>query len=313
MTSHAKLVAPGSPAAVPPRPGAGPCDDSPQHSGFFGFLWDALSAWNNHDGPRLSAALAFYATLSLAPLLVLMVSVAALFFGRSGAQNRIVAEVQVLLGSEAGNAVKNVLFSAQKPAAGILSTITSLIVVMIGASGVFSEVRAALNRLWEISPQTNGGILELIKDRIFAFGLLLAIGCLLLLSLMLSAALTVITTYWADVLPLPGFLLRSIGFVVSFVAVAVLFALTFRYVPDRAMPWRHIWRGAVLTSLLFTVGKELIGIYLGKAAMASVYGAAGSLMVLIAWVYYSSMSLYLGAELTRALDLRRKRQEGARA
>jgi membrane protein len=123
----------------------------------------------------------------------------------------------------------------------------------------------------------------------------------------------VIGAYWADVLPLPGFLVSAINFALSFLAATVLFALTFRYVPDRAMPWRRIWRGALLTALLFSLGKELIGIYLGRAAMVSVYGAAGSLMLLVAWVYYSSMSLYIGAELTCALDLRRKRHEGTRA
>jgi membrane protein len=305
LSSRTKLASPPTSETMPSAssPSKRPCRNPPPLTGLARFLWNTVAAWSDHEGPRLSAALAFYATLSLAPL---MVSIVALVFGKTGAQRQLVADAQALFGSEVANAVKNILWNAQKPAAGVLSSVISLAVVVVGTSGVFSEVRSALNKLWDIPPQSNTGIVGLIKDRVFAFGLLLAIGCFLLISLIASAALSAIGAYWADVLPLPGFLLSTINFAISFIAVAVLFALIFRYVPDRAMPWHRIWWGAVLTAFLFTVSKHFIGMYLGKAAIGSIYGAAGSLMVLIAWVYYSSMSLYLGAELTCALDLRRR-------
>jgi membrane protein len=280
------------------------CDRRIRAKGFVGFITSTFDSWSNHEGTRLSAALAFYATLSLAPLVLLALSILGLVVGPTSAHGKIVEQAQNFLGSDVAKAVDVVVRHAQKPKAGLVATLISLVVVIIGASGVFSELRSALNKLWDIRPKSSSGISSFIHERLMSYGMVLAIGFLLLVSLVLSAVLAAVGHFWAGLLPLPEIALSAINFLISFAGVVILFALIFRYVPDARVPWSRIWWGSVVTAFLFTVGKQLIGLYLGKAAIGSAYGAAGSIVVLIAWVYYSSMSFYLGAEITCALNMR---------
>jgi membrane protein len=282
------------------------CERRAKAGNIIGFIRSTFDSWSNHEGTRLSAALAFYATLSLAPLVLLMLSVAGLVIGPTSAHGKIVAEAQNLLGADAAKAIDVVVTHAQKPKSGLLATLISLAIVAFGASGVFAELRSALNKLWNIQPRGSSGIFGIVRERLFSVGMVMAIGFLLLVSLILSAVLAAIGSFWAGLLPVPAIALSAINVLVSFAGVVVLFALIFRYVPDARVPWKRIWWGSVVTAFLFTVGKQLIGLYLGKAAIGSAYGAAGSLVVLIAWVYYSSMSFYYGAEITCALNLQKK-------
>jgi membrane protein len=177
-----------------------------------------------------------------------------------------------------------------------------MITLLFGASGVFGELRSALNKMWDVKPESEGGVWRTIKQHFFSFGMVLAVGFLLLVSLVISAALAALGKFFDGFLPLPEFALSAINFVVSLVGTAVLFALIFRYVPETKIAWKDVWIGATVTALLFTIGEFLVGLYLGKAAVGSAYGAAGSLVVVIVWVYYSAMIFLFGAEFTHGLD-----------
>jgi membrane protein len=261
-------------------------------------LRQSFSAWSKHEAPTLGAALAFYTILSLAPLVVLVVSIVALIFGRSTAQHELLGQVQSLIGQQGSEAVKGIIDHAQKPASGIFASIISVITLLFGASGVFGQLRSALNKMWDVQPKSAGGLWGTIKQNVFSFGMVLAVGFLLMVSLVVSAALAAIGKYFGGLLPMPEFALQILNFLVSFAAISVLFALILRYVPDTRTPWKDLWVGSMMTALLFTIGKFLIGIYLGKAAVGSAYGAAGSLVAVLVWVYYSAMIFLFGAEFT---------------
>lgn len=271
-------------------------------------LWPILRqtfySWNYHDAPRLGAALAFYTILSMAPLVILVVALAAMVFGHSTAQDQILGEVRDLIGQAGADAVKNTIEHAREPASGFFATAVGVVTLFFGASGVFIELRSALNTIWEVKMPDEGGVLGLIKQRFFSFGMVLAIGFLLLVSLLLSAALAAAGLFFSELLPMPESALGAVNFLVSFAATAVLFALIFKYVPDKSIAWREVRMGAVATAFLFTIGKALIGLYLGKASVGSAYGAAGSLIVVIVWVYYSSQIFFFGAEFTHQLAKR---------
>jgi membrane protein len=259
-----------------------------------------LSAWNEHEAPRFGAALAFYTILSLAPLVILVVAIVALIFGHSTAQNHLLGQVESMIGHQGSEAVKGMIEHAQKPASGTFASIIGVITLLFGASGVFGELRSALNKIWDVRPE--GGVWGTIKHRFFSFGMVLAVGFLLLVSLVISAALAALGKFFGGLLPMPEFVLSAINFVVSLAGIGVLFALIFRYVPGTKIAWKDAWIGATFTALLFTIGKFLIGLYLGKAAVGSAYSAAGSLVVGTVWVYYSAMIFLFGAEFTHVLN-----------
>ncbi len=271
-------------------------------------LWTLLTrtftSWNNHEAPRLGAALAFYTILSLAPLVIIVIAILALVFGKTTAQAQLLAQVQGMIGQQGSDAIKAMIEHSQKPASGIFGSIAGVLTLLFGASGVFTELRATLNLIWETKVKAAGGIWGLLRERLFSFGMVLAIGFLLLVSLVLSASLAAAGKFFGGFLPMPEFVLNAINFLVSLIGIAVLFALIFRYVPETRVPWKDVWPGAFATAFLFTVGKFAIGLYLGKAAVGSAYGAAGSLIVVIVWVYYSAMIFFFGAEFTHVWSSR---------
>lgn len=264
-------------------------------------LGQTFSAWNDHEAPRLGAALAFYTILSLAPLVILVIGVVALVFGHTTAQDQIIGQLQGMIGQDGANVIRAMIEHAQKPASGIFASILGVVTLLFGATGVLSELRSALNIIWEVKPAGGSGIAWLLKDRFFSLGMVLAIGFLLLVSLILGAALAALGKFFGGILPMPELVLSAINFAVSFAGVSILFALIYKYVPEANIAWEDVWIGAIATAFLFTVGEYLIGLYLGKAGVASAYGAAGSLVVLIVWVYYSSMIFFFGAEFTHVL------------
>lgn len=261
-------------------------------------LKETFADWNKHEAPRLGAALAFYTILSLSPLVILVVALVGLFFDRSTAQTHILNQVQGMIGPEGGKAVESMLANAHKPSSGILGTIVGLLTLLFGASGVFGELRSAMNKIWEVPPKETSGIWGMLRERFFSFGMVLSIGFLLMVSLVLSTALAAIGKFFGGILPVPASVLAIANFLFSFLAIAVLFALIFKFVPETKIPWRDVRVGAIATALLFTIGKTLIGLYLGKASVGSAYGAAGSLIVVIVWVYYSAQIFFFGAEFT---------------
>jgi len=271
------------------------------------YAWSLLrktfSAWNDHQAPRLGASLAFYSILSLAPLAVFTVTLIAKIVGHNTAQDYVIGQVQGLIGEAGGNTVRTILTQAQKPVAGAIAPVAGVAILLFGASSVFGELRAALNLMWEVkSPRGSGSIWALVKDRLLSVGMVLAIGFLLLVSLVFSAALAAIGRFGDEFLPLPHPMLSAINILISLVGIAFLCALIFKYVPDRKIAWKHVWIGAIVTAFFFTLGKYLIGLYLGKAAVGSAYGAAAPFVAVIVWVYYSAMIFLFGAEFTHVLE-----------
>jgi membrane protein len=263
-------------------------------------LKTTFASWNKHEAPRLGAALAFYTILSLSPLVIIVVAVGGLMFSRSTAQTHILNQVQGMIGPDGGKAVQAMLANAQKPSAGVLGTIVGLLSLLFGASGVFTELRSALNLIWGVKQEETSGIWQLLRERFFSFGMVLSIGFLLLVSLVLSTVLAAIGKFFGGLLPVPSLVLEVINFLVSYIGVAALFGLIFRFVPEAKVRLNKVWLGACVTAILFTIGKTLIGLYLGKTSVGSTYGAAGSVIVVIVWVYYSAQIFFFGAEFTHA-------------
>lgn len=271
-----------------------------------GLLKDTYSKWSDHKAPRLGAAVAFYSLLSFAPLLILIAAVIALVFTKDAAHKALVDQARQMIGDRGAATVESLLVNAQKPSSGILASIIAFVTLLFGASGVFMELRDALNIIWDAKPQTAGGWKAMVKDRLFSFGMVLSIGFLLLVSLLLSAALAFAGKFFDQIVPIPPAILEAVNFLVSFLVITVLFALMFKFVPAVHIAWRDVLVGAVGTALLFTIGKFLLGLYLGKASVGSAYGAAGSLVAIIVWVYYSAQIFFFGAEFTRVYsDARR--------
>jgi membrane protein len=246
--------------------------------------------------------LAFYTLLSLTPLLLVVVSIGGLVFGRQAAQSQIVTQVGDLVGQPGGKAILALLQGAHNTAHGILATGLGLLMLLSGASGVLIELRDALNTIWEVpAPMRSGfeGVVGVVKERLFSFALVVAIGFLLLVSLVINAWISALGAYSRQLLPLSEGILHAANVLLSFAVVTGLFAAIYRILPSARIEWRDVALGAAVTSLLFTAGKFLIGLYLGKASFASTYGAAASIVMLIVWVYYSGQIFFLGAEFTK--------------
>jgi membrane protein len=248
--------------------------------------------------PRLAASLAYYTLLSLSPLLVLAVSVAGLVFGEEAARGQIAHQLQQVFGAEAGEAIQSMVAHAKQPGSGILGGIVGIVVLLFGASGVFGELQDSLNTIWEVAPRPGRGIRGIVRDRFFSFTMVLGVAFLLLVSLVISAALAALGE-WVSHFAGAEWLWQIVNFVVSLGMIALLFALVFKVIPDVKLRWRDVWLGALVTAALFTLGKFLIGLYVGKASVGSPYGAAGSLVVLVVWVFYSAHILFIGAEFTQ--------------
>lgn len=263
--------------------------------------------WSDDDASSLAAALAYYALLSLAPLLVISIGVAGWFLGPEAAKGRVAGELGGIVGGQAAEGIQSVVASANAPARGVISTVVGIVTLFVGASGVFGQLQSSLNAIWEVKPKPNRGLFGQLKDRFFSFTMVLGVAFLLLVSLVLSSLLSSVGTVLADTLPGGAVLWQVVNFALSFALISGLFALIFKVIPDAKVEWRDVWLGAVVTALLFTIGKQLLGLYLGKAAVGSSYGAAGSIVALVVWVYYAAQILFVGAEFTQV----QARQRGA--
>jgi membrane protein len=265
-------------------------------------LKETYKRWRDHQAPRLGASVAFYTLLSLAPLLVLTAAVIALVFSKEAAHRDLVDQARQMMGARGADIVNSLLANAQQPSSGIFASIVAFLILLFGASGVFIELRSALNTIWEVKPQAGAGWKSMLKERLFSFGMVLSIGFLLLVSLLLSAALAFVGKFFGQLIPIPPAVLEAANFVLSFAVITALFALMFKFVPSVHISWKNVQIGALGTALLFTIGKLLLGLYLGKASVGSAYGAAGSLVAVIVWVYYSAQIFFFGAEFTRVFS-----------
>ena len=266
-----------------------------------GLLKETASDWLDDKAPRLAASLALYTLLSLAPLLILAVSVAGLLFGEDAAKGQIAGQLAGILGDKGALAVQAILANAKTPSSGILGTIVGLALALFGASGVFGELQGTLNAIWEVDTKPGRGIKGFIKDRFFSFTLVLGVAFLLLVSLVLSAGLAAVGAYLSHSLPGGEVVWQVLNFIISLAIATVLFGLIYKVVPDVKIRWRDVWVGALATAVLFTLGKFAIGLYVGRSTVASPFGAAGSVVALVVWVYYSAQILFFGAELTQVV------------
>jgi membrane protein len=244
-------------------------------------------------------------------LVIFVVAIVSLVLSRASAQALLMQQVQSLVGSSGRDAVAMMLANGQRHNHGIFSSILAFATLLFGASGVFGELRAALNKIWRVKPQAAVSLSALARNRLFSFGMVISVGFVLLVSLVASTVLAVVTKYFSGVLPLPPVFWEVLNFLISFAGVTALFALIFKYVPETKVNWSDVRMGALFTALLFVSGKMLLAFYLGRASPGSAYGAAGSVVVVVIWVYYSAQIFYFGAELTRAYaTLRQKNALG---
>ena len=263
-------------------------------------LKDTVAKWLEDQPFQLAAALSYYTLFSLAPLLVIVISIAGFAFGRDAAQNRIVETIQSLVGRESAAAIQAIIQNASsKPDSGFLSTMLGLIILLVGAGGVVGQLQTSLNTIWGVTPKAGRDIWGFVRQRFISFGLVLGIGFLLLVSLAVSALLTGLSRFIGDLFGASAFVAHAFDFVVSLIFVTALFAMIYKILPDVNIEWRDVWIGAALTSFLFSIGKIIIGMYLGSTGVTSPYGAAGSLITILLWVYYSSLISFLGAEFTQ--------------
>jgi membrane protein len=280
-------------------------------------LSETITSWDDHDAFTQSAALAFYTLFSLAPVLLVVVSLSGAVFGREKVRGEIVGQFQDLMGREAGVAIEGILEKAQSSIHGGLIGILGVAVLLFGTTAVFVQLQTALNTVWEVRPKRGQVLRTLLTKRLLSFAMVLAVGFLLLVSLALSAGLSAFGGYARSRLSAPPELFEVLNAIVSFVLFSVLFAMIYRILPDVDIPWRDVMLGAVVTSALFSVGKWLIGLYIGHTSIVSGYGAAGSIIVIVLWVYYTSLIFLLGAEFTRIhsrhfFGSKRAASEGAR-
>lgn len=263
-----------------------------------------FAKWDAHDALTQSAALAFYTLFSLVPILILVIAIAGAIFGRDSVRGQIVHQFASLMGEKPSLAVKEMLASMSGRDAGWLARAAGLVTLVLSATAAFVQLQISLNLVWEVAPKPGPMIRSMLKKRIISFALVIGIGFLLSVSLALSAALQSLREYAAARVSLPVSLLEGIHLLTSFVIFAALFAAIFRILPDAEIKWRDVWLGSVVTSFLFSVGKYLIGLYLGRSALAEPFGSAGSVVLIILWVYYASLIVLFGAEFTRVYSLR---------
>ena len=274
-------------------------------------LQEVYAEWSADNVPRLGAALSYYTVFSIAPLLILSIAVVGLAFGKDAARGQVMGQVQGLLGRQAAAAIQSMIAHSRSLRSGILATVIGIATLLVGASGAFTELQRSLNEIWDAPQRRDGGWWKVIRSRFLSFTMVLGTGFLLLASLLVSAALSAISGYADHLLPtaVSRYTLFGLHAGLSFAVITLLFAMIFKTLPDVPTSWRDVWIGAGLTASLFTVGKFLIGLYLGRASVTSAYGAAGSLIVFLLWVYYSAQILYVGAEFTQVYA----RRYGSRA
>jgi membrane protein len=258
-----------------------------------------VSEWIAQDVSRMGAALAFYTFFAISPLFVIVLAIAGFWYGEQAARRELFGQFSGLVGSEGAEAIQALVSAAQKPKTGAWATVIAGVTLFVGATGVFVQLQDALNSVWSVRREQGRGLRNFIKDRLLSFALVVGIGFLLLVSLVLSAGLSALDKFVTVLVPGQEAIWQGINFVVSFGVIALLFALIFKVLPDVEIAWRDVWIGAIITALLFNVGKHLFGLYLGRSTVSSVFGAAGSLVIVLLWVYYSAQILFLGAKFTQ--------------
>jgi membrane protein len=267
-------------------------------SSIISLLQKTFKSWSDDKASQLAAALSYYTVFSLAPLLLIVISIAGFVFGEAEVRRNLLSQIQSLIGKQGTVFISTALSAENSPSSNLFGSITGFVTLLLGASGVFAQLKTAFNEIWHIYPE-NKGLMASIKSNFLSFSMVVGIGFLLLVSLIISAVITALGTFFQGMLPFSSLILELINFVVSFGIITVLFAAMFKVLPDTKIRMNDVWFGALFTSLLFTIGKFGIGWYLGHSAAMSKYGAAGSMVIILLWVYYSAQILFFGAEFTK--------------
>jgi membrane protein len=267
----------------------------------WGLLKETVDEWQRDKVDQMAAALAYYTLFSIAPLLVIAVAVAGAVFGEEAARGEIVTQIQGLLGKAGAEVVQTALANTQNPQAGngIVASIISTLALIFGASGVFIQLQDSLNAVWNVEPSPQSGVKAVVRKRIFSFAMVITIGFILMVSLVVSAGLAAFSTFTNQLFPALESLWRLVNIGISLGVFTLLFALIYKYLPDISIAWKDVLVGAFFTSILFSIGKELLGFYLGNGSFGSAYGAAGSVVTVLAWIYYSVQIMLFGAEFTQ--------------
>ena len=276
---------------------------SPWPGRMYAVLVRSLNGWIDHRAGSKGAALAFYTLFSMTPILILAIAAAGYFFGAEAAQGEIISQLEALVGRNGAQAIQALLASARDPASGLVATVVAGAVLLVGATSVFVELKASLDEIWGIEPPKGRAVFMFLRTRLYSFGMVLVLAFLLLVSLVLSAALAVLERYAGGAWSSSYHVFAVFSSVLSFGVIACLFALIYKVLPEAPLSWGDVWVGAVFTAGLFTLGKYVIGLYLGHGGAASGFGAAGSIIALMLWVYYSAQIFFLGAEFTRHFAL----------
>ncbi|MEH1983899.1 MAG: YihY/virulence factor BrkB family protein [Nostoc sp.] len=262
-------------------------------------LQETFKEWSEDKASRLAAALAYYTIFSIAPLLIIVIAIAGAVYGEEAARGQIVGQIQGLVGPDGAKFLETAIQNANKPQTGTIASIISVVVLILGATGLFTELQDAMNTIWEVKPKPGRGVTNMIRLRFLSFAMVIGIGFLLLVSLVISTALAALVTYFSNLLPGVDFIWQILNFILSFAITTFLFGLIFKVLPDVKIAWSDVLVGAILTSFLFSIGRFLLGQYLGNGSFGSAYGAAGSLVVILAWVNYAAQILFFGAEFTQ--------------
>ena len=265
---------------------------------------ESFDGWNRHNAPRLGAALAFYALLSLAPFILIVVSIGGLVFGQKAVESQLVWQIETLVGPPGRAGIEALLDGTRNTAHGILAAALGVLTLLLGASGVLVELQDALNGIWEVPRVPAAGlknVARMLRERLFSFALILAVGFLSVATLVMNAALAGLGSYFRSFLPASVVVLHIAITCLSFVVLTALFGAIYKVIPDVRLDWADVIAGALFTATLFSIGKYLIGLYLGNASFSSTYGAAASVVILIIWIYYSAQIFFFGAEFTRVL------------
>ncbi len=264
-----------------------------------GLFQETFEEWSKDKASRLSAALAYYTIFSIAPLLIIVIAIAGAVFGEKAASGQIFAQIQGLVGEAGAKLIQEAIKNASQPKQGAIASIISIIVLIFGATGLFTELQDALNTIWEVQQKPGRAVKNMVRNRFLSFAMVLGIGFLLLVSLIISGVLAALLGYFNNLIPGIAFIWQIVNFLVGFAISTVLFGLIFKVLPDVKITWSDVWIGSAITSILFSFGRFLLGQYLGNGSFGSTYGAAGSVVVVIAWVYYAAQILFFGAEFTQ--------------
>src|SRR5688572_6138637 len=265
----------------------------------FELVRDTFKDWSEDKAARLGAALAYYTIFSIGPLLVISIAIASIVFGDEAARGQIVGTIGGMVGQEGGKLIEDSIENANKGGGSIIATGIGIATLLFGAAGVFGQLKDALNTIWEVKPKPNLGFIHSIKERFFSFTMVLGTGFLLLVSLVVSAAVAALGTFLSNALPGADVIWQVVNFLVALGVVTLMFALLFKFLPDVKIGWKDVWIGALVTALLFLVGQFLLGFYLGSGAVGTAWGAAGALVIILVWIYYSAQIFFLGAEFTQ--------------